>query len=181
MCYIWFEVSTGCHVSLKATVVTWKLDGSNMQGTALLASSVFSPLFPSRVIPNNDGVDTDNLISLVQISLNITTPLFAASTCPVRSPSLCTATATCARAWRSLNISLSSDWVRSTWASPSRAPALCKVGPSVFVTQFPLGLLMALSYISILSALQSSWARMAWTGPSPGRLLRCQTTQLRSS
>lgn len=68
-----------------------------------------------------------------KLSLNIpnllllSPPTHAASTCPALSPSSCTATATCARAWRSPSTSLCSGWARSTSAWPSRAPAPCKV------------------------------------------------------
>lgn len=105
----------------------------------------------------------------------------AANTCPVLSPSSCTATATCARAWRSLNINLSSGWARSISAWPSRAPAPCKVrtrelGHNVYISS-----LRQWSSKWLLSTLQSFWAHMAWMGPSPVRHLRCLTTLLRSS
>lgn len=82
----------------------------------------------------------------------------AASTCLVHSHFSCTATATCARVWRSLNISLFSGWMRSISASHSRTTALCKVenpqlctelksGFRFFFYTFLLGFITELTYV----------------------------------
>lgn len=53
---------------------------------------------------------------------------FAVSTCPARSPSSCTGTATCAPAWRSASTSPCTCSVRSTSPWPSSPTAPSKVG-----------------------------------------------------
>lgn len=152
VCIIWLEVFSGSCVSVDATVVTWKRDIHHYpqpkyvrNSISHIISTLLSPASSSWVIPDGSLQsqacvcfflisDVSLLFKYFNVSFSPPRHVPAASTCPAPSPSLYTVTATCARVWRSPNTSLCSDWARSTWALPSRAPAPYKVWLAEFCT-----------------------------------------------